>query len=145
VYKRIMLPLDGSTLAEQALPHAVALAECFQAELIIIKVLEPLAKNTNLPPTVVRKAKEEARKLALDYLDRVAADARDSQIAVRVITIDGRPHEEIVHFAEEEQVDLIVISTRGYSGLSRWLMGSVADRVTRAVNVPVLLVRTRKE
>ena len=57
----------------------------------------------------------------------------------------GRPHLQIIEYAESNQVDLIVMSTRGQSGLSRWLMGSVADRVVRGAGVPVLLVRERKE
>ena len=60
----------------------------------------------------------------------------------RQVTIDGRPHVEIPQYAETNQVDLIVMSTRGQSGLSRWLMGSVADRVVRGATVPVLLVRS---
>jgi nucleotide-binding universal stress UspA family protein len=59
--------------------------------------------------------------------------------------MDGRPHTGIAEFAENHQVDLIVMSTRGQSGLSRWLMGSVADRVVRGATVPVLLVRAQNE
>ena len=64
---------------------------------------------------------------------------------MRVITVEGNSHEGIVSCAESEQVDLIVICTRGHSGLSHWLMGSVADRVVRGTGVPVLLVSARQE
>ena len=64
---------------------------------------------------------------------------------MRVITIIGNPHEGIVSCAEAEQADLIVICTRGHSGLSRWLIGSVADRVVRGAGVPVLLVSAGQE
>lgn len=144
MYERILLTLDGSPLAEQALPHAVAHAEHFGAELILVKVLEPLAKNLNLPPRAVRKAEEATRRFAREYLERIAVDIRNKGISVRVVTIPGSPHVEIALFAERENIDLIVICTRGQSGLSRWLMGSVADRVARGVSVPVLLVRARK-
>jgi nucleotide-binding universal stress UspA family protein len=144
MYKRILLTLDGSELAEQALPHAVAHAEHFQAELILLRVLKPLAENLNLPVALIRSAEEITRELVREYLEQVAAGVREIGISVRVVTVDGCPHEEIVRFAETEHVDLIVICTRGQSGLSRWLMGSVADRVTRAVSIPVLLVRTCK-
>jgi len=145
MYKRILLTLDGSELAEQALPHAVAHAERFQAELILLRVIKPLAKNLDLPVAVVRSAEETTRKLVYEYLEQIAVGVREIGITVRVVTVDGTPHEEIVRFAETEHVDLIVISTRGQSGLSRWLIGSVADRVSRGVNVPVFLVRARKE
>jgi len=108
-------------------------------------VLKPLAENLNLPVALVMSAEETSRVLVREYFEQVAAGVREIGISVRVGTVDGYPHEEIVRFAEVEQVDLIVISTRGQSGLSRWLMGSVADRVPRGVNVPVLLVRARKE
>ena len=145
MYSRILLPLDGSPLAEQALPHAAAMAERFQAELILLKVLVPLASNLNLPPGAVKKAEAATRELASEYLARVAARVQKKEIPIKNVTVTGRPHEEIVRFAETEQVDVVVMCTRGYSGVSRWLMGSVADRVARSVNVPVLLVRAPKE
>lgn len=146
MYKRILAPLDGSPIAEQALPHAVAQAERFQAELVLLKVLAPLAESRNLPIRAVRKAKEMTRGLAQEYLDRIATEIQGrDDIQVRVVTIEGQPHVQIIRFAEEEQVDLVVMCTRGHSGLSRWLMGSVSDRVVRGANVPVLMVRAQKK
>jgi nucleotide-binding universal stress UspA family protein len=145
MYKRILLPLDGSAMAEQALPYAIAQAEHFQAELILMKVLEPVERRISLPPGETSRAEKLTRKLACEYLERIAAGFREKEISARVVTVIGQPHEGIVRFAEEEQVDLIVICTHGHSGLTRWLVGSVADRVTRGVNVPVLLVRAQKE
>ncbi len=146
MYKRILLPLDGSTLAEQALPHAIVQAERFGAELILLKVLEPLREVVGIPPrAAVKRAEELTSALAREYLERVAAGAQEHGIPVRVVTIEGRPRVEIVRFAETNQVDLIVICTRGLSGASRWLMGSIADRVVRGASIPVLLVRTSKE
>lgn len=145
MYKRILLPLDGSPLSEQALSHAVALAERFHAELILFKVLVPLASNINLPPGALKSAEDATRNLASEYLDRVAAHVHKLEIRATPVIVTGRLHEEIVRFAETEQVDIVVMSTRGHSGMSRWLMGSVADRVARSVNVPVLLVRGQKD
>jgi nucleotide-binding universal stress UspA family protein len=105
MYKRILIPLDGSALAEQALPHAISQARHFQAELILLRVVEPFA---------------HVGGMSLAGLERIRQQTRI-------------------------WVDLIVMSTRGQSGLSRWLMGSVADRVVRGATVPVLLVRARKE
>ncbi|MCJ7703548.1 MAG: universal stress protein, partial [Anaerolineales bacterium] len=92
-----------------------------------------------------RKAEEAMLEFAREYLERTASDIRKMGISVRVVTVRGSPHAEIVQFAERENVDLIVICTRGQSGLSRWLMGSVADRVARGVSIPVLLVRPKKD
>ena len=145
MYERILLPLDGSPLAEQALPHAAALAERFKAELSLFTVLGPSASNLNMPPGAVESAEAAMRELAIDYLDRIAASVQEKGFPIKVVTVPGRPHEEIVRFAETEPVDIVVICTRGQSGISRWLMGSVADRVARSVNVPVLLVRAQKD
>ncbi len=82
--------------------------------------------------------------LAREYLDRVAASAQELGIPVQMVTIGGRPHYQIIQYAETNQVDLIVMCTRGQSGLSRWLLGSVSDRVVRGANVPVLMVRGQK-
>jgi nucleotide-binding universal stress UspA family protein len=141
MYKRILVPLDGSGLAEQALPHAVDQAGCFQAELILLRVLEPLPRYSNPSLSAVRQAEQVTESLARKYLERLAADVRESGIPVQVVTIAGSTHKTIVQFAEENRVDLIVVSSRGRSGASRWLMGTVADRVVRGASTAVLVVR----
>lgn len=144
MYKRILLPLDGSPMAEQALSYAVVQAEHFQAELFLLRVLEPLAERRGLSRPGVREAEEMTRALAHEYLEGLANSVRESGLPVETVTIEGRAHAEIVQFAEANEVDLIVMCTRGQSGLSRWLMGSVADRVVRGATVPVLLVPARE-
>ena len=145
MYKRVLIPLDRSSLAEQALPHAIAQARHFQAELILLRVLEPFPHVRGLSLGDLERVEQQANTWAREYLERLAAEIRQQGIPVQAVIIDGRPHVEIPQFAETNQVDLIVMSTRGQSGLSRWLMGSVADRVVRGANVPVLLVRAAKE
>ena len=145
MYKRILLPLDGSALAEQALPHAIAQAERFQAELVLLRVLEPLPRDHGVSPEAIRRAEELTTTLAGEYLEGIAARVQEHSISAQVVTIEGRPHVGILQFAETNQADLIVICTRGRSGFSRWLMGSVADRVVRGASVPVLLVRSSQE
>ena len=142
MYKRILLPLDGSERAEQALPSALAQARCFEAELVLLRVFEPLPVDCCVPPVVLDQAAKQASALSRDYLQRIAADLQECSIPVRVATVEGRPEQEILRFAEENQVDLIVMSTHGRSEVSRLLMGSVADHVVRTTNVPVLLVRS---
>ncbi len=89
----------------------------------------------------MKRAEAATRELANEYLNRVADRVQDKGFPITSVTVVGRPHERIVHFAEKELVDMIVMCTRGQSGISRWLMGSVADRVARSVKVPVLLIR----
>ncbi len=145
MYNRILLPLDGSALAEQTLPRAIAQAERFQAELILLRVLEPLPRDRGLSQAAIRRAEELTSTMARQYLEGIAARVQERGIPAQVFIIEGRPHAEILRFVETNQVDLIVICTRGRSGFSRWLIGSVADRVVRGASVPVLLVRSSQE
>ena len=111
------------------------------------RLVVPTAGDDLHLSTVVRLAriKEQAQEWAGGYLERLAGDARKQGVAVQKATAEGRPNAAILQFAEANQVDLIAICTRGRSGFSRWLMGSVADRVVRGATVPVLLVRAAKE
>ena len=145
MYKRILLPLDGSAMAEQALPHAKAQAQQFGAMLILLRVLEPFPHVRGMSAREIDLIKMRTNEWAQEYLDRLVADIRENGISAHAVIVDGRPNATILQFAERNQVDLIVLSSRGRSGLSRWLMGSVADRVVRGARIPVLLVRTRKE
>ena len=145
MYDRILLALDGSPLAEQALPHAIAHAERFEGELVLLRVLEPLRLRSGLSPVAIERTEERTRRLVQEYLESIAARVEEQGVPVRAVTVDGRSHQEIIRFAESNQIDLIVISSRGASGLSRWLMGSVADRVVRGARMPVLLVRPQKQ
>jgi nucleotide-binding universal stress UspA family protein len=144
MYQRIMVPLDGSALAQQALPHAVAHAERFGAEIVLLKVLEPLPEATFSSPVAVQTAEKMSGQLARSYLEDVASPIEEQGLSVRVFTVEGKPYVEIVRFAEANGIDMIVMSTRGHSGWSRWLLGSVADRVVRGATVPVLLVQCQE-
>ena len=141
MYKRILVPLDGSQLAEQALSHATTHAVQFGAEIFLLKVLGPLPEPLTTGRRAIRRAEESSARLAQDYLEGVAARVRQQGIPTETVTVEGKPYIEIVRFADENEIDLIVMSTRGHSGLSRWLLGSVADRVVRGATVPLLLVQ----
>jgi nucleotide-binding universal stress UspA family protein len=143
MYKRILVPLDGSSLAEQALPHGIVHATHFAAELVLLRVLEPLPGLSMASPAR-KQAEEWLADQAREYLEALAASIPEG-IQVETALSEGRPYLEIVRFADESQVDLIVMSTRGQSGWSRWLLGSVTDRVVRGATVPVLLVCATKE
>lgn len=143
MYKHILVPLDGSALAEEALPDAVLLAEHFQGELTLLKVLVPFPDDNLRSRLGICAAIETTTFLILGYLDDVAVCIRKHGVPVQVATVEGRPHEGIVQYVEANNVDLIVMCTRGYSGLKRWLFGSVADRVACNTSVPVLLVRAK--
>ena len=144
MYKRILLPLDGSLLAEQALSHAIALAKCFQSEIVVLQVQIPLLRSAEKADAAVLRADNEITVHIREYLESVTASIQEHGIKAQMITSKGRPHFEIIQYAEMNQVDLIVLSARGQSGLSRWMMGSVTDRVVRGASAPVLIVRAKK-
>ena len=145
MYKRILLPLDGSPLAEQALPHAIAIAKRFQSELVLLRVHIPLPRPPATSEAAIQRAERATAVFIREDLERVAAGVQEHGITVQIITVEGRPHFQIIQYAETNQVDLIVMCSRGQSGLSRWMIGSVSDRVMRGANVPVLLVRAEKK
>jgi nucleotide-binding universal stress UspA family protein len=144
MYERILLPLDGSEMAEQALPHAVAQAERFGAELILLRVLEPFPQVRGVSLADLTAIRQQTTEWTREYFDRITADLRGRDIPVETAIVEGRPNAAITQYAEANRIDLIVICSRGRSGLSRWLMGSVADRVVRGATVPVLLVQAER-
>ena len=143
MYRRILLPLDGSPLAEQALPHSACLAERFQAELILLKALVPLASKLSAPPAAVKKAEEVTRVLAREYLERVATSVLERNISVKTALMMDQSHTGIIRFAEVNCIDLIVMSTGDHSWYSRLFQTSIADRIVRGTNIPVFLIRAQ--
>lgn len=142
MYTHILCTLDGSPLAEQALPHAVAIARAFDARLTLLRVVEvpPLPVLPELASVEVEllpQLQEEAET----YIQGKVQELRREGIRAEGATIEGRAAEAIADYAAEHNVNLIVMATHGRSGLSRWAFGSVADRVLRHAHCPVLLIR----
>jgi nucleotide-binding universal stress UspA family protein len=131
-------------LAEQTVPHAAIHAEKFGAEIVLLMVLGPLPEPSMAGRRIVRSAEEASAQLAQTYLEDIAAGLRERVLPVQTQTVEGKPYIEIVRHAEDREIDLIVMSTRGHSGLSRWLLGSVTDRVVRGATVPLLLVQCQE-
>ena len=113
--------------------------------LILLRVLEPFPYARGMSVADIESIKRQTKEWAQEYLDRSVADIQEKGVSVQAVIVEGRPNVTIMQFAEKNQVDLIVICSRGRSGVSRWLMGSIADRVVRGASMPVLLVRARKE
>ena len=149
MYQEILVSLDGSELAEAALPHARALAKAFDARITLLSVLEPLEMypQQGLVGPVVSISMNVQEELAnlKQYLDGVAANLTKEGIAVRTEVREGDPASAICDYAEGNQMDIIVMSTHGRSGIQRWVYGSVADRVLRSAQVPVLLIRAQSQ
>ena len=142
MYEKILVPLDGSALAERAILHAREIARGPRREILLLQAV-------NLPMPVVPEAVlipdgkwlDEARKEAAWYLEWIAAPLREAGMRVRTLLDERAPADAILHVAAREEVDLIVMSTHGRGGLSRVLIGSVAESVFRATSRTVMLVK----
>lgn len=150
--RRILVPLDGSRLAEGVLPHVKELSTRLHAEVCFLEVLEthvPSLMVSGGDPTVAVEALEEqmaiARAKANDYLSQLAHAWQGDSIDAKWSLVEGVPAEKIVEFAHANRVDLIAMSTHGRSGLGRLVFGSVADQVLREAGTPVLLIKPGNE
>jgi nucleotide-binding universal stress UspA family protein len=136
--KRILVPLDGSLLAESALEPAIALACEHDAELVLLRA----AEARSLPMADPTVAQVNAVRTAEEYLAGVRARiSRSGASRVETTVWYGAPAAVIVDAARFRQADLIVMSSHGRSGLGRLVLGSVAETVQRATHVPLLLIR----
>jgi len=147
MYQHIMVPLDGSELAECVLPHAEAIAAgCNVTTTTLVMVVPPLhmygGTETRISPEERKHLEEDSVQVATAYLEEKAQMLRDKGVIVEVKVILGNVLDRLVEYVNQNGVDLIIIATHGRSGVSRLFLGSVADRLLRHAPVPVLMVRT---
>lgn len=145
-FRGILVPLDGSELAEQALPVGVSLARKAGATLHLVGVHVPFPISAMPPemPLLPKEFEEEVRADLAEYLHSVAAGAQVSlEAPVRTAVPIGPAAEALCEYVQSRPIDLVVMTTHGRGGLSRWWLGSVADRMLRRLEVPVLLLHPR--
>jgi nucleotide-binding universal stress UspA family protein len=149
--KKVLVPLDGSALAEKALPHAVALARGTASGVVLMRVVPPITLIEPMGAAFANSAGlwdlyDEQPALAGEYLHAVAERLASLEVEVATHVGEGIPGEVIVGYAQEHpEVAAIAMSTHGRSGLGRWLFGSVAEKVLHSSPVPLLLVRPEAE
>ncbi len=141
MYKKILVPLDGSPLAEAVLPHAQALAKSEGAEIILLRVpVLPMTEFISCDAEVAAKIVDDMEKQTEEYVEFEVAKLKKDGIKVSGLTREGSIPDTIVDVAKETHSDVIAMSTHGRSGLQRFLMGSVAEQVIGISPVPVLLI-----
>ena len=142
-YKHILVPLDGSELAELALVDAFSLAHLNGAEITLLQVISPFDYMVGdaAPMVFTDELVKAHQDAALHYLEEITGREECRNLRVHLAIEIGTPAETIIDYAQREPVDLIVMATHGRSGLRRWVYGSVADKVVRGASVPVLLYR----
>jgi len=141
MFKHILVPLDGSTLAERALAPAASISEVMSAKLTLLRVVPQfaiLAADPMLYEEMNRMGEDES----ISYL-RSQADNLDLSVLVEVASESGQPPDTIIRFAENHDVDLIMMSSHGRSGLNRWVYGSVAERVLRQAPCATSIINAR--
>ncbi len=145
MYTKILVPLDGSALAERAIVQAEEIARPAGAELILVQVVQaPLGQTPEAGQAEEEKAFRETAAQARAYLSMVATRVSGAGVRARFVLLEGAPAAGILGFAHDEDVDLIVMSTHGRSGISKVVMGSVAEKVMLTTKRPVLLVKPER-
>ena len=152
MYEKILVPLDGSDVAEAALPNvedlAIRMAPGTKIEVTLLQVISNLTFNyitdderAQLPysPDDLKHIEQLAKK----YLEKVAEKLRAKGINVKTLVIEGHAAEEIIKAADTIGANLIAMSSHGRSGLGRWALGSITDKVLHESHVPVLTVRSK--
>ncbi|HEX9091592.1 MAG TPA: universal stress protein [Anaerolineales bacterium] len=152
MFTRILIPLDGSALAEGAIPHAEMFARIFGSNITLLQVLDPTSYQ-EMPNAVdplrwqLRKAEADlymqgiANKIRKNLGEKTLMGEEEKKSRVDYSVREGKSAENIVDFAHTESIDLLVISTHGTSGLSRWNISSVTQKVINLIYLPVLIVR----
>ena len=144
MYKKILVPLDGSKTAEGVLPHVKALAYSEGAEIILLNVASnPAMEFAFSDPSIAERAVEEQEVHAKKYTSEIERQLKADGYKVSSLLRDGSPDEVILKVADDIKADVIAMSTHGRTGPARWLMGSTADRVVRNSHIPVFLVRAK--
>ena len=146
MYQKIMVPLDGSDLAECVLPHVEAIATgCEVKNVTFVRAVEPLQVPSGagwvFSPEERQRIESSHRSDAQGYLNQLVGRLKYDGVDIQTQVITGKAAESLADYAEKNDVDLIAIATHGRSGVSRWVWGSVADRILRSACVPVLMVR----
>lgn len=138
---RILVPLDGSLLAESALQLAAGLARARRGELLIVRVIDPHAPLPAGPLGLVSKYRDSEREAAVDDLERVSRQLTRWGVRGTTRLAWGQPVGQIVRVAREERATMIAMASHGRSGPGRWLLGSVTEGVLRLSPCPVLICR----
>lgn len=138
--KNILVPLDGSELAERALDHATTILKP-HGQITLVYVLDEINEPFNrYTVTDMQLMRENIEENAAAYLEKVGDRLRDEAFTTKRRVEYGNPADRIVQVAAEDNVDVIVMSTRGRSGFSRWIMGSVTQKVLTAARCPVFVI-----
>jgi nucleotide-binding universal stress UspA family protein len=141
MYKRVLVPVDGSETAEAILPFILEIAGPLDLEIVLLRVHQPTPPMTIEGSTFLRVEGPEAQAACEAYVAGLAAEMRTKGVRVNTRVRRGQPVDEILAAAREEAADLVAMTTHGRTGPARLLFGSVAEGVLRHADIPVFLMR----
>ena len=145
MFKKILLPLDGSAMSERAIEPAEEMAKGSGAEVLLLKVVpSPLGKAPEAGQAEESRAFTESVNRSKAYLEKIASRFEGKSVKSRILIPSGEPYAEILAAAHKEDVDCIVMSTHGGTALARALLGSTAEKVVYTTKRPVFLVKPEK-
>jgi nucleotide-binding universal stress UspA family protein len=142
MYRKVLVLLDGSRLAESVLVQAKALVSgCHVPQMVLLDVIEPFKEQPyRKGDDWIARMQKEAAAFALNYLNSLVEKLRTEGVTAEAVVIEGDPSQMIMDYAQKNGVDLIIMSTHGRSGVSRWVFGSVADKIVHNSPIPVLII-----
>jgi nucleotide-binding universal stress UspA family protein len=141
MYERILVPTDGSECAEAAVDHAVDLASKYDAEVHVLYVVDVRVSGQGEWALDAEAVHEAGQDHGDAVVERVAEGIRSAGVEATTAVRTGIPGNEIRDYAAEADCDLVVMGTHGRTGIDRYLIGSVAERIVRTADVPVMTVR----
>jgi nucleotide-binding universal stress UspA family protein len=142
MYKKILVPLDGSKTAEGVLPHAKALAYSEKAELVLLNVVaNPAVEFAFSDPSIAVQTIAEEEELGRKYMNGIEAQLKAEGYKITTLMKGGSAANVILKTADEIGADIIAMSTHGRTGPAHWIIGSVAERVVHHSRIPVMLIR----
>ena len=147
MYERILVPLDGSPLAEQVLPFVSVLGKTFGSSVVLLRVFDPVPAELSDPAhgVYIDRLAASFRNSALEYLVRVKRSLSELGDNVTTIAHEGDAASHILNEAGNDPSTLITMSTHGRSGITRWVLGSVVDKVLRAAGNSLMIIRARPQ
>jgi len=149
MYERLLVPLDGSELAECVFPHLEAFIQKFSLKRVfLVRVVRPLSISSGLQSSemeIIRKNEVERKVQAEAYLEGLKQVIPHPGVEFETEVVVGDVAESLMEYSHQKAVDLILMATHGRSGISRWVMGSVADKILRSAATPILMIRTHPQ
>jgi nucleotide-binding universal stress UspA family protein len=145
VFKRILVPLDGSETAEKVIPFVISEAKLHGGSVLLLRVIAPLRRSLSTSPSILGHVYEQVEQIASDYLDRISDTIQAEGIEVENLIEHGTPAQTIIETAEQNGCDLIILGSHGETNAAQWRVGSVADKVLKAKSLISILLVTTKE